>query len=276
MEKPIIPIMMCGLSRTFPFGWGQRSEEILNSYLKFFGCLSEKYTLFFYISTDDIHLHDTQTFLNKYGEVRNIHLSNTGYKMNTKVEDTAPIQKYIDNYRSAKLPDNPWDSGLENALYQFHRNLDVCNLCMADRYVYQKAKVMVRMRLDTVFCDDLISEITKYIDEAVVSKQESSFFPSDLIYCGTKELLSYLMKGLEDGLCILDWEEPYDSKAYKALYNLEGLISPLKIPYGSDSYQRWIRSPEGQIVALLHKYVKKIGEENYTYTCSTALAKIIR
>ena len=100
--------------------------------------------------------------------------------MNTKVEDTAPIQKYIDNYRSAKLPDNPWDWQLENALYQFHRNLDVCNLCMADRCVYQKAKVMVRMRLDTVFCDELISEITKYIDEAVVSKQESSFFSSDL------------------------------------------------------------------------------------------------
>lgn len=272
MDKPTIPIMMCGLSRTFPFGWGKRSDELLSSYATFFDRLSEKYTLFFYISTDDLHLKDTFTFLSKYGEIRNIHFSNTGYKY-VKIKDTAPLQKYIDIYRSATPSDIEWKAQGERAIHQFHRNLDVCNLCISDYDVYSNAKVLVRMRLDTVFGDELTSKIIKYIDEACISKQESSFFSSDLIYCGTKDLLSYVLKGLENGLGILDWEKPYDSKAYSAMFCH---ISPLKMPHGSNDYKRWIMSPEGQIIALLHKYLMKIGEENYTATRCDNYPVIIR
>ena len=274
MEKPVIPIMICGLSRTFPFGWGKRSKEIYENYLKFYGKLSEKYSLYFYISTDDIHLENTQRFFNKYGVVRNIYLSNTGFKLN-KTEDTVNIQEYLDIYDTSKFvtSDPRWIYQGRKAIHQFHRNLDVCNLLVSDIEVCQKANVLIRTRLDTVVNDNLTDGLIRYIDEANRSSKESTFFSSDLIYCGTKDLLIYLMKGLEHNLGILNWEEPYESKAYNAML---GVCSPLISKPGTPEYFRWVSSPEGQMIALLHKYLRKIGEENYYSVAEHNYPRIVR
>ena len=260
MEKPVIPVMICGLSRSFPFGWGKRSKEIHEGYIRFYGKLSNKYLLHFYISTDNIHLKDTQTFFNQYGVVRNIYLSNTGFKLNS-AENTTHIQKYLDIYNESKIVAfNPsWRNQGQNAIFQFHRNLDVCNLLVSDDEVCQKANVLIRTRLDTIFSDELTDSLIRYIDDALKNKMESTFFSRDLIYCGTKDLLIYLMRGLEYDLGILDWEKPYESKAYKVFPR----VSPEIMKPGSPEYFRWILSAEGQMIALLHKYLRNTDEENY-------------
>lgn len=265
MDKPNLAILMCGQSRTFPTGWNERSNEIKDTYDEFFGRLSDKYTLHFYISTDDLHLQDTRDLLRKYGTIRDIYLSETKYRDVNKSLEMIPEEGYMERYKShQRIIEGP-NNGISvyyHSVFQFYRNYTVYRLFEQDSDIFSITNIVFRIRLDTTLPRTLTDNVIRYLEYAVKDDDDndSTLFAADLFYCGTKKVMQYLMKGLDNDIGNLSWKEPYDNKGYTSIIELCDETGECHLP---DGKKRWELSPEGQLGALLHKYLMENDESKF-------------
>ena len=260
MDKPKLAILMCGQARTFPGGWGECSNEIKKTYDQFFGKLSEKYTLYFYVSTDDVHIQNTRDILNSYGTLRDMYLSDTKYREVNKSLEVIPEEGYMARYESyQRVIESNGFFLYHHSIPQFYRNYTVYRLFEQDSDIFSTTNIVFRIRLDTTLPRTLTDNVIRYLEYAIDNDNDndSTLFASDLFYCGTKRIMQYLMKGLDNDIGGLSWQEPYSSKAYTSIIKLCDETGKCHLP---DGKKRWELSPEGQLGALFHKFLIENGE----------------
>jgi hypothetical protein len=234
--------LFSGQARTSPFNIieYERNIDILNSYNKYI--FTEKfkstYDYKIYISSDNIHLHDTISFFSQ-NNIGNIHLIDTNYYYKSITHPIKNIQYYLDSYND----NNDWNSQPPfnkhvNSIHQHYKLLDCYNLFKEDIIKYDKIDYIVRMRMDTVMKLDIFDILLSFSTNPDIE----IIIHWDFFAMGKPNIMECYCNGL-------------DNKYGKYTYTTK---IPDKLPvmynYNTVDKIRWKYATERQLFEMLFEY----------------------
>ena len=239
MGKKKIVFLLTGESRTFPFSLNKqkRNINILNSYNKFI-FTDEFKTLYdykLYISTDDIHLHDTISYFS-VNNIGNIHLLNTGFYFIEPKNKTENINIYFDKYNNKEWMNH---QKYDNSIYQHYKILDCYNLFKNSEPI-EECDYIIRLRMDV--------EITYSILDILYMFEENSELEIivDWDWCaiGKPKIMDCYCSGLNNNYGNYNYQIDVPD------------ILPIMPGYKHLCRYKWTYSPERQLFEMIFEYCK--------------------
>lgn len=271
-HRPVLPILLCGQARSFPFtGCSQNaSAQILQDYEVSFKLLSQTFDLKFYLFLDRVDVHLTLAFFNRFGDIRNLCLSETSFQLPflsngsqkvSMVPEVSHFRQMYDFVHPLMFQDQ--EHRYPNLVFQFYRNLVVFDMLEQDADVLNRTKFVVRMRPDITFPLAAAKHLQELILSAAAGDPAKEFLSCgwDLMFFGTVNVMRRCMRWLEITYACFPWQAPFTSKAYLIFHATEQ--HPLQKRKGSEEYRRWVTAPEGQLMAAVHSFVQEIGEHRF-------------
>lgn len=219
-------------------------DNILNSYKNIFNdAIKEKYNCDIFISTDIIDIDKT---LNYFGKecVKNIHCSDNNFYLNPISSNIIDVNYYLDLYLKNIIPGQGYWIDTR-AVYQFHRLYDCFNLVenyiSIDNYDY-----IVRLRLDTVFCNNLLDYFEK-LD-----------FEKDVYLYGMQDYFAVGRSIIMKEYCTLIKKFGLYNKFHtKKYYNFKSNLIDTDHFYNEENKLQWSYSPEYQVFECLFDFCDK-------------------
>lgn len=236
-----IVFLFSGQSRLFPFAHNPsiNSINILNSYNNFIFTpeFKSNYKYKIYITTDDIHLHNTISYFNNEN-IGVIHLLNTNCYINDINIKSKNIQIYYDKYNdnidwSRKY--EKYDSSIE----QHYKIMDCYNLFINDSnndINIKNCDFIVRSRLDTEFRENII-DIIRNFD---INPKLEIVVCWDLFAIGKPKIMEYYCNGLNNNYGKYDCHDDVQN------YFID-----------RNELLRWKYAPETQLFEQLYEFCNK-------------------
>lgn len=240
-----IIFLFSGQARTFPFSFNRNGKEkiILESYNKFIFTEKFKKTCNYkiYITTDDIHLHDTITYFNEKN-IGNIHLLNPNY-YKKKVNECKNIEYYLNNYNN----NIDWSKGSQkynNSIHQHYKLMDCYNLFKNDNIT--NCDYIVRLRLDIKFNMNLLDILENF----KINPALEIIIGWDLFAIGKPTIMECYCNGLNNN---------YGKyKYYSNIPNInDSVITKAYHDAHNSDLKRWEYAPEMQLFQILFEYCNK-------------------
>jgi hypothetical protein len=240
MKKKII-FLFTGNARTshLNIDISKRRSEIMESYNRYI-FTDEFKTLYdykIYISTDDIHLHDTFQYFSK-DKIGNIHLF-VDYYLKPVHNKIKHIDDYLNSYN-----DQNWSyyQKYDNSIHQHYKILDCYNLLRNDAHELETCDYIVRIRFDVVITKSFVE-----IMQSFVSNPNLKLVINwDFIGIGTKDMMQCYCTGLEN-------------KYGKYLKN--NFVINFNQDLNNFSFEhdlrRWMYAPERQLFEMLFEYCQQ-------------------
>lgn len=238
-----IVFLFTGQSRTSPFSHNpnQKSIDILNSYNNFI--FTEKFKSIYkykiYISTDDVHLENTNSYFHD-NNVGNIHLLNTGYYKKNVNSPCKSIDVYFDKYNN----NTDWSKNYQkydNSIYQHYKILDCYNLfiddCENDINI-TNCDFIIRIRFDSLFKMNILD----ILDNFKENPKLEIIMDWDFFAIGKTKIMECYCNGLNNNYGKYNFQTPVPD------------ILPIMRNYKTAEKYRWTYAPERQLFEMLFEY----------------------
>ena len=260
-----IVFLISGESRTSFLGHNPNKThiDILESYnnLIFTDRFKKNYKYKIYITTDDLHLHNTISYFND-NNIGNIHLLNTNYYKKNVKEQSKNIETYFLKYN-----DNvDWLKNYQkydNSIRQYYKIMDCYNLFINDHdnnINITNCDFIIRLRLDIAFTINILEilEIFK------INPQLQIIMDWDFFAIGKPKIMECYSNGLNNNY---------------GKYNYQTYVPdvlPIMHDYKIIDRYRWTYAPERQLFEMLFEYCNKNNFNINDIIKSINCCKIIR
>jgi len=237
MGKKKIVFLLTGESRTFPFSLDnqKRNINILNSYNKFI--FTDKFKLLYnyklYISTDDIHLHDTISYFS-VNNIGNIHLLDANFYLTEPKNKTENINIYFDKYNNKDWMNHQKYDG---SIFQHYKILDCYNL-FKNTEPLENCDYIIRLRMDIEITNNIIDIL--YLFEE--NPELEIIVDWDFFAVGKPKIMDCYCSGLNNNYGNYNYQIDVPD-------NL-----PIMYDYKDLDRFRWTYAPERQLFEMLFEY----------------------
>jgi hypothetical protein len=232
---PYVIYLMSGQSRTSPFSSiiKNRKDKILKSYNDFTFNNEYNYKLFIY--TDDMNIDDINLFFGK-DNIGNIYLENKNFLYNNAY--SYQIEKNFKNINKIKRKATYHD--------QYLKRLKCYHMYLNSEY-YNKNNIVIILRPDCcIKCNKINYNINYYI-KSLYTNKKFLYIKNDSFFIGQHNIISYIIL---NSLKFKNEEKKINVKLIKNL-NIKTLHGWQIL----EDYNRWIHSPEYNIIFLIYKFL---------------------
>lgn len=242
MKQKII-FLFTGESRSSPFSHNfnkkrnnKSSLEILYSYNHYIFTkeFKDRFDYKIFISTDDIHLENTNKYFNV--NLENIHLLNTKYYKKS-CNEIPNISHYLNIYNKR---DFKKCKKFEGSIHQHYKILDCYNMYRCSEH-YNSADYIIRLRMDIAINVDLCY----LIDYLNKWKNIEIFLRWDIFAIGKKDIMNCYCCGLENNYGNYNFNVNVPKKV------------PLMLDYHEVDRKNWTYTAERQLFEMLFEYCNK-------------------
>jgi hypothetical protein len=188
-----------------------------------------------YITSDDIHLHDTLQYFSG-NNIKNIHLLDKDYYLNSK-SDTKKLDYYLEKYNQKDWTN--YDK-YEGSIHQHYKILDCYQMAKKNGSLEQ-VDYIVRIRLDVVIEKDIQDVISLVEDSSGVE----IVIDWDFFALGKPSIMEWYCNGLENNYGNYNYNVPVPT------------FFPVMQDYLTTDKKRWTYAAERQLFEMLYDYCNK-------------------